>query len=191
MAVTEVARIRSSVSGSTVNSSWGNPEKADPAVLSTTRPSIPAQVASLPDPDVPLATRAVRRSDPPPMNPVAMARAQRRWEIDTRAPVTPSRLRKWSPRTPANPSRSCVRCVLRQPVHGVLHGVGGEDGSVVSLGMSRLDIPLEEDLDAQVEEVVAGIRAMDLGHPHIRLAPPVRSQAGHLSYPGRSCTRSC
>ena len=89
MAVTEVARIRSSVSGNVVNSSRGNPEKEDPVVLRTTRPSIPAQVRSPPAPERVTSTRDVRRSDPPPMNPLAPARAQSRCEIETLAPVTP------------------------------------------------------------------------------------------------------
>ena len=80
--------------------------------------------------------------------------------------------------------------LLRQPVDGVLHGVGGEHALVDSHGVRLVDISLEQDLDIQVGEIVGRISAVDLGDSNVCLAPPVLTQSGHLSYPDRSCIRT-
>ena len=63
--------------------------------------------------------------------------------------------------------------LLSQTVDRVLHGVGGEHALVVSHGVRRFDISLEQDLDTQIGEIVARIGAVDLGDSNICLAPAV------------------
>ena len=80
------------------------------------------------------------------------------------------------------------RMVPRSGVHGVLHRVGRQARTVVTVDVDRVELAFHVNVDREIDDLVWIAGAPDLDEPNPRLAVPVRGK--HATRPDMSCSRT-